>query len=247
MKRLNKLIAATTIAAGLVAAGAAQAHGIWFAERATQLAFLYGIGADDLDSAKRLPQVTSFTGYDAAGKQVATKLTKEGHLVLVDMENQPALVAAVLENGTWCKTPEGKWLKETKDKVPACTVSEKTTKYAVHVHKPLTKPLGPIAGQVLQIVPTSPKMPALIGDPITIQVLYMGKPVAGANVLMDMVNDPDQKPLVTGADGKVTFPIRNQGLNVLAAIFRSPSAEPTKYNDQEHLATLSFVLPHLPE
>jgi hypothetical protein len=31
------------------------AHGIWFAQRAKQLALVYGVGADDLDAIKRLP------------------------------------------------------------------------------------------------------------------------------------------------------------------------------------------------
>jgi hypothetical protein len=32
----------------------ADAHGIWFAQRARQLALVYGVGADDLDAVKRL-------------------------------------------------------------------------------------------------------------------------------------------------------------------------------------------------
>ncbi|MBJ7375941.1 MAG: DUF4198 domain-containing protein, partial [Sphingobium sp.] len=30
----------------------ASAHGIWFAQRARQLALIYGVGADDLDAVK---------------------------------------------------------------------------------------------------------------------------------------------------------------------------------------------------
>src|SRR6185369_12426677 len=107
-------------------AGSVQAHGIWFAQRATQLAFLYGVGADDLDSLKRLPQVTSMAGYDANGKAVPTKLEPDGRLVLVNLENQPAVVAAVLDNGIWSKTPDSKWHKKGKDEVPTAVVSEHT-------------------------------------------------------------------------------------------------------------------------
>ena len=60
-------------------------------------------------------------------------------------------------------------------------------------------------------------------------------------------NDPDGKPVLTGADGTVTIPVRNQGLNVIVAILDSSSEEPKKYDRLEHLATLSFVLPHAPE
>ena len=247
MKSIGKLTALVAVAAGLAVGSAAQAHGIWFAQRATQLALLYGVGADDLDSVKRLPLITSFAGYDASGKPVPAKLEVDGRLVLVNVENQPALVAAVLENGTWSRTPDGKWHKKGRDEVPTATLSEKTTKYAVHIRGALTKPLGPLPGQTLQIIPVEGKLPALLGQPIKLQVLYKGKPVAGAKVLHDWINDPDGTPVVTGADGTVTIAVRNQGLNVIVAILTSPSEEPAKYEHVEHLASLSFVLPHAPE
>ena len=247
MKTMTKLAAAAALVAALGASTVSHAHGIWFAQRSTQLALLYGIGADDLDIVKRFPQVSSIAGYDADGKPVPTTLQVDGRLVLVNVENQPAIVAAVLDNGTWSKTPDGKWHKKGKDEVPTAVVSEKNTKYAVHIRGALTKPLGALPGQTLQIIPVGGKIPELLGQPIKLLVLFNGKPIAGAKVLHDMVNDPDQKPLLTGADGTVTLAVRNQGLNVLCAIFVAPSDQPAKYEHMEHLATLSFVLPHAPE
>lgn len=247
MKKLSKLIAVATLTSGLAVSGIAQAHGIWFAQRATQLAMLYGVGADDLDVVKRLPLVTSVAGYDAAGKPVPTALEVDGRLLLVNLENQPALVAAVLDNGTWSKSPDGKWHKKGKDEVKDAVVSEHTYKYAVHLRAPLTAPLGPLPGQVLQLVPVTAALPAMMGDPITLRVLYKGKPVAGARVLHDFINDPDGKPVLSGADGTVTLKVRNQGLNVIVAVFDAASDQPAKYNKVEHLASLSFVLAHLPE
>lgn len=247
MKRLNKAVALMALVAGLSATGAAQSHGIWFAQRATQLALLYGVGADDLDMVKRFSMVSSMKGYDADGKPVPTSLHVDGRLVLVDLENQPAIVAAVLDNGTWSHTPDGKWHKQGRDEQPTATVSEKNTKYAVHIVGPLTKPLPLLPEQTLQIVPVEGKLPALLGQPIKLRVYFKGKPVAGARVMHDWLNDPDGKPELTGADGTVTIPVRNQGLNVIVAILDSPSEEPKKYDRLEHLATLSFVLPHAPE
>jgi nickel transport protein len=243
---MRKIAIAALVAAGL-AAGSVQAHGIWFAQRATQLAFLYGVGADDLDSLKRLPQVTSMAGYDANGKAVPTKLEPDGRLVLVNLENQPAVVAAVLDNGIWSKTPDGKWHKKGKDEVPTAVVSEHTWKYAVHLRAPLSAPLGPLPDQVLQVVPVEAKLPALLGEPIKLRVLYKGKPIAGAKVLHDWINDPDGAPVLSDKDGNVTIKVRNQGLNVIVAIYESEPDQPKKYNRVEHLASLSFVLPHAPE
>ncbi len=249
--KTKKLIAAAalglTVGAGLLASTVAQAHGIWFAQRATQLGLLYGIGADDLDIVKRLPSVTSTAAYGPDGKAVATGLQVDGRLVLVNTENQPSVVTAVMDNGMWSKTADGKWHKKGKDEVPGAIVSERTFKYAVHIRGPLTSPLGPLAGQTLQLVPVAAALPALLGQPITVRVLYQGKPVAGAKVLQDFINDPDATPLVSGADGTVTLKVRNQGLNVIAAIYEGATDQPAKYNRVEHLATLSFVLPHAPE
>lgn len=244
MKRLAVL--ASGIALGALLCGTAVAHGIWFAQRAKQTALIYGVGADDLDSVKRQPLVQSTSGYDETGEAVNTTLRVAGPLLLVDSELPVSVVTAVLFNGIWSRRPDGEWVKKGRDEVPDATISEKNYKYAVAIIGPMAKPLGPLPGQTLQIVPVTP-IPALLDKPIKVKVLFEGKPVAGALVLRDYVNDPDAKPLRTGADGTVSFRVRNQGLNVVAAIHTTPSDEPKKADRMEHLATLAFTLPHAPE
>ncbi|MEC8228523.1 MAG: DUF4198 domain-containing protein, partial [Pseudomonadota bacterium] len=123
---------------------------------------------------------------------------------------------------------------------------EETIKYAVHLRGPLRK-VPALPTQVLQIVPVGDSFPLLLGEMQTYQVLHKGKPVAGALVKNDFVNDPDAEPVVSGKDGKVTFPIRNQGLNVVVAVYDAPTDRPKIIDKYEYLATLSFVLPHAPE
>lgn len=247
MRKTPRFLAMTALLLGVATTTTASAHGIWFAQRATQLALIYGVGADDLDSVKRLPLVKSVAGYDADWKPVATKLRVAGPLLLVDSEAPTTAVAAVLDNGTWSKTPDGEWVKKGKDEVPNATISERTFKYAVHLAGPMTKPLPELPGQTLQIVPVDAALPAQKDKPLKLRVLFDGKPAAGARVLTDFVNDPDANPLKTAADGSVTINVRNQGLNVVTAILDGPSTEPKKFDKIEHLATLSFVLPHAPE
>ena len=247
MKTIGKLALVASLIASMGAATVAQAHGIWFAQRANQLALIYGIGADDLDMVKRLPKVKNVAAYDEDGKEVQTQLTAQGPLVLVSTENQPAIVAAVLDNGLWSKTPDGKWHNKGKDEVPDAAVSEHTFKYAVHLRRPLNGMLPALPAHKLQIVPVAKQLPEQMGQPLTVRVLFEGKPVQGARVQPDYVNDPDSEPLTTGVDGTVTIKVRNQGLNVVVAVFGAPPAQPAKTNRDEHLATLSFVLPHLPE
>jgi nickel transport protein len=247
MKKITRLAAVAALTAGVLTTSASYAHGIWFAQRATQLALIYGVGADDLDSVKRLPLIRTISGYDADWRPVETKLRVAGPLLLVDSESDPVAVAAILDNGIWSKTPDGEWLKKGKDEVKDATISQKTIKYAVHIRGPLTTAVPPLDGQTLQIVPVESKLPEMMGQPLKLRVLHQGKPVAGARVLSDFVNDPDGKPVKSGADGSVTINVRNQGLNVVAAILDSPSDEPAKADKIEHCATLSFVLPHAPE
>lgn len=247
MRRTIKFAAVAALALGVVAVSPTQAHGIWFAQRATQLALIYGVGADDLDSVKRLPLVQNVAGYDAAWKPVPASLRVAGPLLLVDSEAEPVVFAAVLQNGTWSKTRDGEWHKKGRDEIPDALISEKTIKYAVHIRGPLSTPMPALPDQTLQIVPVETPLPEQMGRPLKLRVLFQGKPVANARVLTDFVNDPDAQPVKTAADGTVTINIRNQGLNVVTAIFDGPADEPRKVDKIEHLATLSFVLPHAPE
>lgn len=246
MKSIAKLAAVASVIAGMGIASVAHAHSIWFAQRSNQMAIIYGVGSDDLDMVKRLPKIRSVTAYDEDGKEVATQFGPNGPLVTVSLDNQPAIIAATLDNGLWAKTPDGKWHAKGKDEVPNFIISEHTWKYAVHLRQ-LNVAVPVLAHHKLQIVPVGKQLPEAMGASVTVRVLYNGKPVAGANVQADTVTDPDAEPLKTGADGLVTIKLRNQGLNVLTAVFDSPPANPAKTVRDQHTATLSFSLPHLPE
>jgi uncharacterized GH25 family protein len=247
MKFASRAIATTLLLSSLAGATAAGAHSIWFAQRATQIALIYGIGADDLDSVKRLPLINKVAGYDGEYRPVATQLRVAGPLLLVDSDEAPSVVTAAMDYGMWTKTPDGEWHKAGKDEVPNAQVSEHNFKYAVFLKEQLAKPLPAFADQLLQIVPVDPAIPQQMGKPLRVRVLYKGKPVPGAIVQRDLVNDPDEAGQKTAADGTATIEIRNQGLNVLNATYVGPSDQPQKYDRMEYRATLGFVLPHAPE
>lgn len=234
------------IALAAIVSAQASAHGIWFAERSKQLAIIYGVGADDLDAVARLPKIASITGFDEDWDKVDAELTPTGPLLLVTSDDHPAAVSAVLNTGVWSKTGEGHWVDKGRDEVPDAILSEETVKYAVHIRGPLRK-VPYIETQELQILPIGDSFPEMLGEEQTYQVLHKGKPIAGALVKADFVNDPDAKPARTDKNGKVTLPIRNQGLNVVVATFDAPTDRPKIIDKYELLATLSFVLPHEPE
>lgn len=244
--KFRRALSAATLSALVLASTAADAHGIWFAQRAKQLALIYGVGADDLDMVKRLPQVESVTAYDADYNPIKAAARVAGPIVLVDADTQPTLVAAVMPYGVWSRVGSGEFEKKTLLEMPNATISTKNIKYAVSIQGPLSKPIPALAGHALQIVPVG-AFPATLGSPMTYKVLYNGAPLAGARLINDMVNDPDAKEVQTGADGTITLPVRNQGLNVIRAVYDGPSDNPTLYRQMEHTATLSFTLPHAPE
>jgi uncharacterized GH25 family protein len=232
-----------TVAVGLPA----QAHSIWFAQRARQLALIYGVGADDLDAVSRMNKITSVTGYDDAGQQVVTSLRASGPIPLVDSEEPVSVVAAVMDYGDWGKMPDGEWHAATRKEHPTAVIGEHNYKYAVHIGQMPKGAFPMIPGHTLQLVPATGVLPSSMGMPVILKAWFKGKPAAGVQIITDYVNDPDQTPLVTGADGTITFPVRNQGLNVVTAILLEKPEGKSLYDHFEHRATLTFVLPHKPE
>jgi uncharacterized GH25 family protein len=240
-------IAATAACAVTVVSTAASAHGIWFAQRARHLALVYGEGADDLDAVKRLPMITAVTGYDAAWTPIDTSLRVAGPIPVVDSKQPLAAVAAVMDYGLWSRTADGKWHNKGRDQVPDAISAGHNWKYAVHLAQ---NPIGDVpllAGHTLQLVPVGAAIPQVRGKTMMVRAYFQGQPQAGVEIISDSVNDPDQRPIKTRADGTARVVVRNQGLNVLMAIHIGPSDDQAKVDNTEHRATLSFVLPHKPE
>lgn len=244
MPGLKSLMVAA-VATGVLGAPLS-AHAVWFAQRAKQTALIYGVGADDLDTVKRFSLIEKMTGYDANYQPIKATPRIAGPIVVVDTEQQPTLLSTVFFNGIWSRVGKGEFEKKGRDEMPEATLSEKNYKYSVAIMGPLEKPIPALPDQVLQIVPVG-AIPKMHGETMTYRVLFMGKPIAGATVKNDLVNDPDQKATATDANGEVKLIVRNQGLNVLEAVYVSSTDNPKRYDKIENTATLSFVLEHEPE
>lgn len=219
------------------------AHGIWFAERSSLLAFIYGEGADDLNVIKRQHKIEDIQAFDQNWQPIKAQLKINGPLLTVNAQQEFNAVAAVLNNGIWSKTKNNKWVAKGRDEVPNAKLSERTYKYAVHLPKPLQK-IPSLPKQILQIIPVGEVFPVKSGKTVIFKVLFKGKTIAGAKIIADFVNDPDAKPVITNNKGIATIAIRNQGLNVVAAVYDEKIDDSTVIDKIEHLATLSFVLPH---
>jgi nickel transport protein len=247
---MNKLVmaAASFAAAGLgLFAQPSEAHGIWFAQRAGRLALVYGEGAEDLDAVKRLPKITSVAGWSAEAQDVAVSLQPQGPLAVVDAQALPAVITATMDNGLWTKDTQGKWHGKGKDEVPGAAQSGRYMKYTTHLASLPAGAMRPQPGLALQLVPVGKSFPRHRNEKLTVQVLFEGRPLPRAKVWPDMVGDPDARPLVADAHGRITLPVRNQGHNVVKTEHESAAADPGKADMTHHLATLSFALGHAPE
>lgn len=245
MKRRIRLIAAAALSLATVVP--AWAHGIWFAQRSGRLAVVYGEGAEDVDVHRRLDRLRLVGAIDAAGSPVAVRLQPSDPMVFVDSDKPVAIVTATMDNGFWSRAPSGKWVAKAKDEVPGASAGGRYLKYATHLHVLPEAELKPQAGLAFQIVPVGAAFPRRKDERLTVQVLYGGKPVAGARVWQDMVTDPDGAAVTTDADGRASITVRNRGLNVVKAEYSTSFDDPAKADLTEHVATLSFMLAQTPE
>jgi nickel transport protein len=223
----------------------AHAHGIWFAQRAGKTALIYGEGSEDLDVIARIAKVRRLTAYNTNGMTMPAEWIKSDRLLFADADKS-ALVATTMDNGLWTKTAEGKWLAQSREGLGRIQSSGHYLKYAVHWNATLTT-WPKLPDQALQLKPEQLAVPTQKESMLTLTVLFNGQPVKDATVVLDLVNDPDAQPLRSDAQGRVSFRIRNQGLNVIAATWKSAAPAGVAVDFTEHLATLSFVLPHAEE
>lgn len=252
----GKFAVAAGSATLLTIGSAAGAHAVWFAERAvgtsaaghtqTGFAVTFGDGSEESDPLNRQKLITGVAGYNRDYGPLAATLHVAGPLLLFESDKPATVETVAVDYGTWSKTADGEWRNAGKDEVPNAQTSEHNYKYAVHLSGPLAKPLPLFPDQMIQIVPIG-AIPQQFGKPLKVRVFFKGKPLAGAIVQPDEPTDPDDAGQKTGPDGTTTIHVRNQGLNVVVATFDAPSDQPSKYNQMEYKATLSFVLPHAPE
>jgi hypothetical protein len=104
----------------------------------------------------------------------------------------------------------------------------------------VTKPVG----SELEIVPLAHPYGLAAGAPLTVQVLFKGKPLAGRAVTgaNRLRGDLQSKTLRTDAAGKVTFPIARRGDWMFALVHIEPTTGEVDW--RSYWATLTFSLGH---
>jgi uncharacterized GH25 family protein len=234
-----------SLLAGIAAIGApalASAHGIWIAPRAGDLAVIYGHGAED--DAYKPEKLTSAVGLTASGERREVPLTRtQKNVLLAPPEDVVALVSA-FDNGFWTEGPDGVWKNLAKSEVPGAKQAGRYLKYNIHVLRRLPGAMAP-TGAALEIVPLEDPIGKKPGEPLEVQVLLRGKPLAGVALIADYVNQSHGKTAeLTDAEGRIDVEVRNDGLNVIGVSFEEPTPGDADADKVGHFATLSFALPH---
>lgn len=242
MTRLTHSLGAAAILALL--ATTAHAHAVWIAERLESPTVVYGHGASD--EAYDPKKVTRALAIAADGSAAEAKIMRgQSNVTLAWPEGTAALVLE-FDNGYWTKRADGSWVNEPRSKVPDATEAGRYVKHHVAIVRGDVA-LPALPPQPVQIVPLENPLAKKAGDLLPVQVLVDGAPLAGAELIVDYVNQDTLKSAPTDAEGRVAVPIRNQGLNVIALNHSVATPGDPDGDKIGHTATLAFTLGHGPE
>jgi nickel transport protein len=193
------------------------AHDTWIEKRDGQLLVLRGhdgsVEAYDPTLVKE-PKAT-----DVKGQVIAMEVVKNKENATLSPTGDPAIVAALYDSGYWLKTTDS-WKKSTKREGKGkydILESIKSLQWCKSVLAATSESLKPV-GQGFEIVPQKDPMSVRVGDKLSIEVLYDGKPVEGAIVTTGGGHASDSKsPLKTDKEGMVSVMIEKAGFQMVKA------------------------------
>lgn len=104
----------------------------------------------------------------------------------------------------------------------------------------VTQPIG----QLLEIVPLANPFALAPGDRLTVQVLWRGAPLAGANLTVARPTAGGEPVVITtDADGKASFAFQQGSRYVLSAVWGVPAPNDTRADYFTIFASLTFPSP----
>lgn len=237
---MRSIVSATVLFAFVLglAADSAHAHGVWVAKRHDKYCVGYGEGRSD--NAYPVAKVEKVAGYDANHRPVEVAvLPQDGHVRLEPAEGA-AVIAVFFNNGYWSKDADGKYVNKPMNEVPGAESASLTLKNNVTYLAAAAAPLV-VGDFALQIVPSVNPAGLRMGDRLEVTVLKDGKPLAGAPVIADIVNDLENT-VETGPDGKAVVTVRNGALNIVGVEMDFPIADADgKATRESYFTTISFV------
>ena len=216
-------------------AGQASAHAAWISERHGDLAVVYG---DLSDEGYDISYIESIAAKKADMSDcMVTRKDHDDH-VEFSIGAEGVYVSTAYMRGYSTKDKDGNRFNKPKNEVENAASSGYYVKYATAI-------LGKIGGEPqaqgvkLEILPLTDPTRIEMGGKLTVQVLFEGKPLAGAKFYPSYTTD-NVHSTYTDEDGKVTFLVKNQGENVLAVKHSVLTPEAATQDKFGYYSTLSF-------
>ncbi|MEN3363310.1 MAG: hypothetical protein V7606_584 [Burkholderiales bacterium] len=233
MNILNKNQAAWMIAAIAALSVPAHAHDAWTEARGEGYAVVFG---HDGKLEKYAPsKVKAIAAVDAKGAALNVKQQTVAEVVTFTVAGKPVLATLRYDNGFWSKTTDGS-KNLPKNEVPGAISGSHAVKFGKTLYTwapAVTKPQG----QQLEIVPLSATAPAA-GKTMPVQVMWQGKPLAGAKVVRA---DTDQAPVATDAQGKAAVAV-GTGRQMLTVSHKHDLANDPRADTYSVSANLMFEI-----
>jgi hypothetical protein len=213
------------------------AHGIWFVRRYDAWQMVLRDGCIDHGYAPEM--VTNVSGYDADGKKIEVVAIPHGTYITINASENLSVAVVSFDYGLWSNQLDGTWVNAPMNEVMGATIGTHALKYSVNYFSSVKK-IQPIAEIPLQIVPLSDPTSLKAGEMLTVQVLYKGKPMSGADVISDFIQQPAMT-VKSDDDGKVNVAV-NSDMNVIGIEIAFNYKQKTEMATRDKIcATLSFT------
>ena len=216
------------------------AHGVWVAQRASELALVLGEGA--LDESYEPRQVREVKAFTAAGAPAQVVLQPRQRNLVVEPAADAAVLSMAVEDGFWSQGADGKWVSGSRAQVPDARKAGHYMKYGTTLLAPVRLPFAPL-GAELEIVPLADPFALRRGQRLVVRVLSKGRPVAGVEVIGDFTGHTAGPRVRTDREGRATVTLGSSGLNVIAASLVRARGDTSEADEDGLEATLAFVLP----
>jgi nickel transport protein len=167
-------------------------------------------------------KVTRVVSYNAAGQALALNPSTSGELSRVMAPADSAMLTLEFDNGFYSRTVRGT-VNKPMNEVPGATAATwalKTGKY-IKQWSPLAQKAN---GLRLEIVPQTSEQPK-VGDVLTVQVLWEGKPLEGVKVS----KGEHDEGVKTDASGKASYKV-DAGQNFVWTERRAPFEGDARFN-----------------
>lgn len=236
MRHLPKTLVATAL--GLFLSANACAHGLWTEERRGNIEAVFGDGAED--DAYKPELIKKAWAFDAAGKEVAVTIEPQSDHARLKPASKPAALFVEMDGGLWAEKPDKTWVPQGKRDVPDALDALRSVRYSLAIHAKEAKVVVP-KGVHFVIVPQADPLHVGVGKDLPVLVLLNGKPAKGVSLMGDFRASPETVTAKTDAEGRASIPVRNDGLNIIAAYTSEDVAKDADVNKNSYFASLTFI------